>query len=115
MEGVGRRQAGAEIAQALGARPHDEGRGAELLGEDDAVIAGIRLGQRREFVGRLPVEAAAVDDRAADGDAVAADPFGDRVHHQVGAGATIGRLRYGVANVLSIRSGIPAACAISAT
>ena len=63
MEGVGRRHAGAEIAQAFGARPHDEGRRAELLGEVDAVIAGIGLGQRREFAGGLPVEAAAVDER----------------------------------------------------
>ena len=85
VEGVGRRQARAEIAQALGARPHDEGRGAELLGEDEAVIAGVRLGHRRDLPFALPVEPAAVDDRAADGDAVAADPFGDRVHDEVGA------------------------------
>ena len=53
LEGIGRRQAGAEIAQAFGARPHDEGGRAELLVEDDAVIAGIGLGQRRELAGSL--------------------------------------------------------------
>ena len=45
------RQAGAEIAQAFGARPHDEGGGAEFLGEDDAVIAGIGLGHGRKLAG----------------------------------------------------------------
>ena len=45
---------------------HDKGCRAELLGEDDAVIAGIRLGQLREFARLDPVEAAAVDDDAAD-------------------------------------------------
>ncbi len=85
VEGVGRRQAGAEIAQALGARPHDEGRRAEFLAEDDAVIAGIGLGDGGELARGLQVEPAAVDDDAADRDAVAADPFGDGMHHDVGA------------------------------
>ncbi len=85
LERVGRRQAGAEIAQAFGAGAHDEGGLAELLVEDDAVIAGIGLGQLRELAGGVPVEPAAVDDDAADGDAVAADPLGRRVHHDVGA------------------------------
>ena len=85
LKGVGRRQAGAEIAQAFGARPHDEGGRAELLVEDDAVIAGIGFGQHRKLAGAAPVEPAAVDDHAADGDAMAADPFGGRIHHDVGA------------------------------
>ncbi len=85
LKGIGRRQAGAEIAQALGARPHDERGRSELLVEDDAVIAGIGFGQHRKFAGRAPVEPAAVDDHAADRDAVAADPFGGRIHHDVGA------------------------------
>ena len=85
LERVGRRQARAEIAQAFGARAHDEGGLAELLVEDDAVIAGIGLGQLREFAGGVPVEPAAIDDDAADRDAVAADPFGRGVHHEVGA------------------------------
>ncbi len=85
LKGIGRRQTGAEIAQAFGARPHDERGRAELLVEDDAVISGIGLGQNRKFAGSAPVEPAAVDDDAADGDAVAADPFGGRVHDDVGA------------------------------
>ncbi len=85
VEGIGRRQAGAEIAQALGARPHDEGGRAELLAEDDAVIAGIGLGDGGKLAGGRKVETAAVDDDAADGDAVAADPLGDGMHHDVGA------------------------------
>ena len=85
LERVGRRQAGAEIAQALGARAHDEGGLAELLVEDDAVIAGIGLGELGKFAGGVPVEPAAIDDDAADRDAVAADPFGRGVHHEVGA------------------------------
>ena len=82
---IGRRQARAEVAQAFGARPHDEGGLAELLVEDDAVIAGIGFGQLRKFSRRAPVEAAAIDDDAADRDAVAADPFGRRVHDDIGA------------------------------
>ncbi len=95
LERVHRRQAGAEVAQAFGPGAHDEGGGAELLGKDNAVITRIRLGHRREFARSLPVETPAVDDRAADGDAVSADPFGDRVHDDVGAkrerAAQIGR------------------------
>ena len=95
LEGVGRRQAGAEIAQAFGAGAHDEGSRAELLVENEAVIAGIGFGQHREFAGGAPVEAAAVDDHAADRNAVPAEPFGGRVHDDVGAmldrAAEIGR------------------------
>ena len=49
------------------------------------MIAGIGLGQGRKFAARLPVEAAAIDNDAADRNAVAADPFGDRMHDDVGA------------------------------
>ena len=49
MKGVGGRKTGAEIAQTFGARPHDKGGGTELLGKDDAVIAGIGLGQGGKF------------------------------------------------------------------
>jgi hypothetical protein len=40
---------GAEVAQAPGARPHDEGGGAELLVKDNAVISGIGFGQHRKL------------------------------------------------------------------
>ena len=82
---VVRRQAGAEVSQAFGSRPHDERRRAKFLGENEAVIAGVGLRQRREAVRRAPVEMAAVDDGAADDEAVAADPFGQRMHDEVGA------------------------------
>ena len=36
--------------------------GPNSLGEDEAVIAGVGLGQRREAARRAPVETAAVDD-----------------------------------------------------
>jgi hypothetical protein len=49
------------------------------------VISGIGLGQHRKLAGTAPVEPAAIDDDAADRDAVAADPFGRRIHHEVGA------------------------------
>src|SRR3984893_17970292 len=55
LKGIGRREAGAEVAQALGARPHDERRWAELLVENDAVITGIWLGQHRKFSGKAPI------------------------------------------------------------
>ena len=101
IEGIGGAHAGAEVAQALGARAHDEGAGAELLGEGDAVIAGVGLGHGRELARRgRPVEAAAVDDDAADGDAVAAQELGGGMHDDVGAvldgAAQIGRGEGGV-------------------
>jgi hypothetical protein len=76
---VGDRQA------PFGARPHDERGLAELLVEDNAVISGIGLGQHRKLLRCAPVEPAAVDDDAANGDAVAADPFCRRIHDDVGA------------------------------
>ena len=85
MKRVRGREACAEIAQAFGAGAHDEGGRAELLGEIQAMIAAIWLGQGRELAGRIPIEMAAVDDRAANGDAVAANPFGQRIHDDIGA------------------------------
>ena len=85
LKSIRRRETGAEVAQAFGARPHDEGGLAELLVEDDAVISGIGLGQNRKFAGGAPIEPAAVDNHAADGDAMAADPLGGRIHHDIGA------------------------------
>lgn len=82
-EGV---EAGAEVAQDLDARPDDEGDGAERLPELEPVVALGGLDHLREPRRvRAPVELAAVDDDAADGRAVPADPLGRRVHHDVGA------------------------------
>ena len=80
LERVGRRQAGAKIAQTFRAGTHDEGGLAELLVEDDAVIAGIGLSELGKLARRVPVEPAAIDDDAADSNPVAADPFGRGVH-----------------------------------
>ncbi len=85
VERVLRAHAGAEVAQALGPRPHVEGRRPIGLGVDQAVVAGIGQGHGREFVRGLPLEPAAVDQHAADCDAVAAQPLGRRMQHQIGA------------------------------
>ncbi len=85
VEGRLRRHRRAEVPQPLGARPHQEGGRAELLGEVEAVVAGVGLGQGRELARRLPVEGAAVDQGPGDGDAVAAQELGRRVHDDVGA------------------------------
>ena len=47
------------------------------------MVAGIGFRQRRKLSGSLPVETAAVDQQAANGDPVTADPLGGRVHHQI--------------------------------
>src|SRR6185437_16990731 len=87
-------------AQAFGTGAHDEGLRSELLREIDAVIAGIGLAERRKFVCRLPVETAAIDQGAADGYAVAAQPFCGGMHDDVAAmldgTAKIGRPEGGV-------------------
>ena len=85
LERVGRREARAKIAQTFRAGTHDEGGLAELLVEDDAVIAGIGLSELGKLARRVPVEPAAIDDDAADRNPVAADPFGRGVHHDIGA------------------------------
>jgi L-serine deaminase len=49
VKGISGRQAGAEIAQALGTGADQKGSGAELFVEHQAVVTGIRLGQGREL------------------------------------------------------------------
>ena len=77
--------AGAEVAQPLGSGPADEGTGAELVAEADAVVAGVGLGYGSEQARGVPVEVAAVDEHAPEGHPVAAQELGGRVHHDVGA------------------------------
>ena len=84
LESICRRDAGAEVTQPLRACAHDKGSRTEFFTEDDAVIARIGRGQRRKFSGFIPIEMTAIDNDSSDGDAVAADPFGDGVHHDVG-------------------------------
>ena len=80
-EGV---EGGAQVAQDLDARTDDEADGAEGLPELEPVVALGRLNELRESRRVLaPVELARVDDDAADGGAVAADPLGGRVDDDV--------------------------------
>jgi hypothetical protein len=89
-EGVERRLAGAEVAQAFNAGADGEGdvaegpAAAEDLPEVQAVVARRRIGEQRELA-VAPVELAGVDDDAADRGAVAADPLGGRLDDDVGA------------------------------
>lgn len=95
-EGVEGGQRGAGVAQRDDAGAADVGGGAQGLGVDDAVVAGVGLVQALEaFLVLGPGELAGVDDGAADGGAVAAQVLGQRVHDDVGAvlegAAEIGR------------------------
>ena len=75
------------VAEADRAQTHDEGqriRVAEIMGETQAVVAAV--GQIVEVEFRIgPVEIARVDDGAADGRAMAADPLGKRMDDDVRA------------------------------
>ena len=84
VEGVGGTHTGAEVAEPFCPGSHRQGLWAELLGEGDAVVADVWLGQGRELPRRHPVEAPAVDDDAADGDPVAAEELGGGVDDDVG-------------------------------
>ncbi len=84
-ERVERRDRKAEVAQHLHASLEDERAVAERREVGEAVVAGVGLGEVREATGRGVVERAAVDDRAADRRAVAADELGEAVDHDVGA------------------------------
>ena len=74
-ERMERRERRAHIAQEDGADLRHKSRRAGRVRKADAVIAGIRLGERREFAGSFPVKCAAVDDYAAQRGAVPADEF----------------------------------------
>src|SRR6266540_5533866 len=80
-ERVERRERGADVAEPLDARADDELDVAErpLWPEhvvvDEAVVAGRRVREARKLAARAPAEFAGVDDYAAEGGAVAADPL----------------------------------------
>ena len=95
--GIVRRDAGAEIAQRH--RPHaeDERQRLERLGQINApaqaVVAVVRRRVER-VLARRPVEPAAVHHHAADARAVPAEPFGQRMDHDVRAvGQRLGQVR----------------------
>ena len=85
VEGVRRRHGRAEIIHALGAEFGGEGGWAEFLVEIDFVHRVVWTGDGREAVILAPVEIAAIDNRATDGDAVPAHPFRQRMDDDVGA------------------------------
>ena len=81
-----RRQRGAGGAQTEIADAFDISGRAEMLDIDQPVIGLIRLVEHREARGRaVPREAAAIDDDAAQGRAVAAQEFRHRFDDDVGA------------------------------
>ena len=85
-EGVERRNCCAHVAQRHGAGAADIGGGAECFGVNHAVVGNVRLVEALEFGLVLgPGELAAIDNDAAEAVAVAAEVFGQRVHHDVGA------------------------------
>jgi hypothetical protein len=112
-------EGGANVAQELDAGADDEGDGAKRLPELEPVVALGRLDELGEPLAVLaPVKLARVDNDAADGRSVAADPFGGRVDNDVGAvvdGADkVAAGTKGVVDLLDYRmsvSGIDAAAA----
>ena len=82
--GVERRQRRAEGSERFHARLHGVAEIAEGLVEAHAVIAARGFGHAGE-VAVVPGEFPRFDDHPAHGGAVAADVFGRRVHHDVGA------------------------------
>ena len=100
MKGGGWAHAGAKVTRPLGAGAHGKCLRAKFLGEVETVIARVRLGQRRKFAARFPIEITAIDDHTANRHTMAAQPFGRRMHDQMGAEikrpAKIGRDESGV-------------------
>ena len=83
VEGALRRLAAAQIAHELHAGLDDEGRLAEGLGINEAMVGGVRLGEFGEAPGS-PVELAAVHDDAAHLQGVAVHILGGGVDDDVG-------------------------------
>ncbi len=84
-ERVEGRQRRAQVAQQRGAGLGDVGGSPTHVGEHDAVVGGVGLGQAREAVGMgRPIELAGVDEHAAHDGAVAAHELGGGVRHDVG-------------------------------
>ena len=85
-EGAVRCQRRAGVAQRHHAAATDVSGRAERLGVDHAVIGGVRFVEHREagLVGD-PVKLARIDNRAADGGAVTADVFGQRMDDDIRA------------------------------
>lgn len=82
-EGV---ESGAQVTEDLDTGTNDEGDGAEGFPELEAVVTRRRFDELGEASSVLaPVELARIDDDAADGGAVTANPLGSRVDDDVSA------------------------------
>ena len=85
-EGIEGRNGGAQIAQRHYPRTADIGGWPQCFGVDHPVVAGVGLVQAFETCLVLaPWELARIHNRPAQRGAVAAEVFGERVHHDVGA------------------------------
>ena len=84
-ECVERRDGSAGVAEKDRADIGYESSRADSVREGDAVVARVRLSDRRVLAGSLPVELAGVDDNAAEGRAVAADELGSGMDNDVRA------------------------------
>ena len=86
LKGRKRIQGGTQIPQDLDADADGKGDGSKGVEEPQAVVAFGGIVELREALSVLaPVELASIDDDAGDGSPVTADPFGGRVHDDVGA------------------------------
>jgi hypothetical protein len=78
-----------EVAQGHRAHAQGVGDGCQRLGQivrpAQTVVVAVWLVEERETRVALPLELARIGDDAADGRTMAAQPFGQRVHHDVGA------------------------------
>src|SRR5580698_2428292 len=83
-ERIERAETGTQVAQAFHAAADDEGDRAEDLAKVHAVIGARGLIDLR-MLALAPIEFAAIDDHSADGVAMAAHEFGQRVHHNIRA------------------------------
>jgi len=77
IERILRRHAGANIHHAFRADPHGQGCRAELFPKNRALIPEMRGGQHGELIILPPVEIAPINHCTAQGDAMAAHPFGE--------------------------------------
>ena len=85
VECILRRHAGSHVHHAFSSNAHGQCCGAKLLPKDGALIAKMRRGQGWELVVLPPIEVAAINNRATQGDAMATHPFGKGMDYHIGA------------------------------
>ena len=84
MKGIGRRHAWPQIIHAFGAEPRGKGGRAKFFIEIDAIHRIMRAGNRWKFVVTTPVKITSINSDTANGNAVAAHPFGQRMNNDIG-------------------------------